>query len=162
MNISRTSWHYRFMMKFANHETRYNLKNGSKPFTTCTYIREFVFAAVSLAAKVVWFFAAAAFALFLLYSMLHVGYLYFFAGGLPEVPTVTAVLGLIGVFAAGFGLTLFLALVLVGVIQRLWERSSHERRVKKRAKLAKKEASLMSQAMKDRKDGICTLVKFVD
>ena len=162
MNISRTSWHYRFMMKFANYETRYSLKNGNKPYTTCTYIREFIFAAVSMAAQVVWFSAAVAFALFLLYSMFHVGYLYFFAGGLPAVPTVPAVLGLIGIFAAGFGLALFLVLLLVNLAQAVWERKSYERRVKKRDKLAKKEASLLGQAMKDRKDGICTLVKFVD
>ena len=163
MNISRKSWHYRFICKFGSRDCSYNLRNNQKQYTTCTYIRDFILAAISITAFITWCLLIATSVISLIVCMCYTSFVYFSAGmTLPVVPTIPLVVGLFGCICVVMGIVAFIVVKLVSLISHILHVISRKTKEKKRREKFLKEDSLLKQAIKDKKDGICTLVRFVD
>lgn len=161
MNISRQAWHYRFLTKFGGSDLRFDLSRGLKQYTTCTYIRDILFTAISLVAFSTWMIAVGLFAIGFICCTFYAAFTFFSMGmALPEVPTIPLIIGLIGCFAVLFGVGAFLLIKLANLVFLVGETVGRKSREKKRQK-AKRE-SLLKQVIADKKEGICTLVKFTD
>lgn len=146
MKISKASWHYRFTDSYGVDGFARRCEDGRH--TTCSYIRAVIYAA--LRAGVAWtcFAAVAAFLLFFAVSMVSMPVV--IAAGVVIVPKTILDLMLAAcilgwIIAAG----LLAIRLIIYIIERLDERS--ERR-----------QSLLAQAYKDKKDGVCTLVEVTD
>ena len=146
MIISKNSWHYRFTETWGVLGFERRCREGKH--TTCSYIRAVVYAAVRC-------FIALAFALTIGSAFL------FIAAAMISVPIAIAsgvviVKGMllhtmlpmcvVGWTGVGVGLLGYLASLAGKRISRYSERRQ----------------SLLLQAMQDKKDGVCTLVKIVD
>ena len=142
MQISTSSWHYRFTDTFISSFAG-KCKRGQH--TTCSYIRAFIYAVVAAITTTAFFGGLAAFALLIAASMISVPVMIFFLPlvHIPEVMLVSATMGWI---AVGISLAVYL-LHLLAKYGSEWSEKRH---------------SLMIQAMQDKKDGICTIVRIVD
>jgi hypothetical protein len=142
MQISTSSWHYRFTDFYIGSFAE-KCKRGQH--TTCSYIRAFVYALFACIATTSFFGALAAAALFIASSMVSVPVMIFFfpLAHIPEVMLTAATMAWIMV---GIGLSVYLISLLA----------------KHGSEWPEKRHNLMIQAMQDKKDGICTIVRIVD
>lgn len=142
MQISTSSWHYRFTDTFISSFAG-KCKRGQH--TTCSYIRAFIYAVISAITCTAFFGTLAGFALFIAASMVSVPVMIFFFSTfhIPEVMLVSATMGWIAV-------ALVLTILLINFA------------VKHGSAWSEKRHSLMIQAMQDKKDGICTIVRIQD
>lgn len=142
MQISTSSWHYRFTDTFISSFAG-KCKRGQH--TTCSYIRAFIYAVIACITCTAFFGSLAVVAGFLALSMLTVPVLIFFfeAVKIPEVMVALATMGWIAV-------SVCLGVYLLNLL------------VKHGSEWSERRHSLMIQAMQDKKDGICTIVRIVD
>lgn len=142
MQISTSSWHYRFTDTFISGFAG-KCKRGQH--TTCSYIRAVFYALCACLLSVSFFGAIAVFAAALVTSMVATPVLIFFFEGvkIPEFMVAAAVMGW-GAVATG------LFVYLVNLL------------IKHGSEWSEKRHSLMIQAMQDKKDGICTIVRITD
>lgn len=142
MQISTSSWHYRFTDTFISSFAG-KCKRGQH--TTCSYIRAFVYAVIAAITCTAFFGSLALAVLFVASSMVSVPVMIFFFPlvHIPELMLVAAVMSWIMV---GVGLFVYLLNLLI----------------KHGSEWSEKRHSLMIQAMQDKKDGICTIVRIVD
>jgi len=146
MKISKASWHYRFTDTYGVSGFARRCQDGRH--TTCSYIRAVIYAA--LRAGVAWtcFSAFAAFFLFFAVSMVSMPVV--IAAGVVIVPKTILDFMLAACILGWIVTAGVLAIrLIVYILERLGERS--ERR-----------QSLLAQAYKDKKDGVCTLVEVVE
>lgn len=146
MKISKASWHYRFTETYGVSGFKRRCADGRH--TTCSYIRAVIYAA--LRAGVAWtsFAAFAGILLFVVVSMVSMPVVV--AAGAVIIPKTILDFMLAACVLGWIATAIGLALRLVFYItERLNERS--ERR-----------QSLIAQAYKDKKDGVCTLVEVVE
>lgn len=156
MNISRQSWHYKFLMKFGDSDLKFDLRRGDKKFTTCTYIRSVLMTAIRISAFVLWLALVVVAAVGLAACTAYTAFTFLSMGfTLPAVPTVPLLVGFVGCLVV-FAVTMFVLIKLLLNLIFCW---IDKLRAKSRIKKVKRE-SLMKQALKDKKDGICTLVTF--
>lgn len=139
MQISTSSWHYRFTDTFISSFAG-KCKRGQH--TTCSYIRTFIYAVIACITSTTFFGTLAGFALFIAASMLSVPVMIFFFSTfhIPEVMLVSATMG-------------WIVVAIVLLINFV---------VKHGSEWSEKRHSLMIQAMQDKKDGICTIVRIID
>jgi hypothetical protein len=142
MQISTSSWHYRFTDIFINGFAS-KCKRGQH--TTCSYIRAFIYALFACIASTAFFGALAAAVLFVASSMISVPVMIFFFP-LVHIPEVMLVMATMAWLMVGAGLGVYL-ISLLAKYGSEWSEKRH---------------SLMIQAMQDKKDGICTIVRIVD
>lgn len=142
MQISTSSWHYRFTDTFLG---GFASRCRKGQHTTCSYIRAVFYALCACLLSVSFFGTIGIFALALIGSMLTTPVLIFFFENvkIPEFMLVAAAMGW-GAVALGLGVYLLNLLMKYG---SEWSEKRH---------------SLMIQAMQDKKDGICTIVRIVD
>lgn len=158
MNISRKAWHYRFMAKFGSDNLKYQLRNETKTYTTCTYIRALLATMFSLGVFCTSVLAVVLVAIGLVVCMGFMAFTLVTAGALPPEPTVALVIGFIGwMFVVVLGGMLILY-ILTGWVSDLISKKAADHR--RKARLKKQEPGVFKAALKDRKDGICTIVKF--
>lgn len=158
MNISRQSWHYRFMKKHGSSELKYDFMNGRRTFTTCTYIQALIGVMFSVLVFICAVLFVGSFAIGTTVSMVYTAFV-FFDGGLPPEPTIPLLAGFIGwMFTIMLG-SLALIYAFIQWAQSAISKKSSAIRNKKRLK-KKEEPSVFAKALKDRKDGICTIVTF--
>lgn len=156
MIISRTSWHYRFLMKFGNVDHRLDLKTGKKPYTTCSYIRAVLCAMFSVFAFGVSAIAAIGFVSVMLYGMIRIAALTITNGMLPPEPSIAIMIGFVGWLLAFTATVIVLANLLIKGIAAIGRKIAKSNSKRKNAK----QPSLFKAALQDRKDGICTIVTF--
>ena len=159
MNISRKSWHYRFMMKFGGDSLNLDLISGRKQFTTCTYIRALLGTMFSVFAFCCGVLFVALAAIATLGAMGYTAFIAFTTGGLPPQPTLTLVLGFVGWMIAVMCSGVWLVVNGLNLLLKFISKKHAQRQRAKRLK-KQEEPSVFAKALKDRKDGICTLVKF--
>lgn len=142
MQISTSSWHYRFTDTFI---ASFAGKCKRGQHTTCSYIRAVFYALCACLLSTAFFGGLAVFATFIIGSMISVPVMIFFFElvKIPEVMLVSATMGWIAVSIA-------LSIYLIGLLMKYGSEWSEKRH------------SLMIQAMQDKKDGICTIVRIVD
>lgn len=142
MQISKSSWHYRFT-NFYIGSFEGKCKRGQH--TTCSYIRTVFYALIACITSTTFFGAVAAAALFIAASAVSVPFMIFFLPlvHIPEVMMVTAIMTWLMI---GIGLGIYL-INLLAKYGSEWSEKRH---------------SLMIQAMQDKKDGICTIVRIQD
>lgn len=143
MQISKDSWHFK-LNKVMNTKFESNVI-AEKVYTTCSYIRATAF---SIMKSVFMLFVAlfmAGFMLTMLSGMIVMPMAV--AMGIKDVPEPIVILGFVG--------WAFLILIALGHIGSAIGRWSD-----RRAEAREEKASLLNQALKDRKDGICTIVTF--
>lgn len=160
MIISRKDWHYRFMIKYGSDELKYNLMKGSKTYTTCTYIRALLGVMLSVMAFLIGVAFVICFVLYMLVGMGWFAYL-FATATIPVEPTLLSVAGLVGWIISIFSGAVWLVVKGCALFTDFLCRKSSERRTKKWLKKQEgAKESVFKKALKDRKDGICTIVKF--
>ena len=142
MQISKSSWHYRFTDTYISSFAG-KCRNGQH--TTCSYIRAFLYAVVACITSTTFFGAVAAGVLFVAASMLSVPVMIFFFP-LVHIPEVMLVSAAMAWFMVSIGLGIYL-ISLLAKYGSEWSERRH---------------SLMIQAMQDKKDGICTIVRIQD
>lgn len=142
MQISKSSWHYRFTDTFVGSFAD-RCRRGQH--TTCSYIRAVFYAICSCLLFVAFFGFIGSAALAIVTSMLAAPILIFFfeAIKVPEVMLMAATVGWIAVAIVLFTYT-------VNHILKYTSEYSAKRR------------SLVIQAMQDKKEGICTIVRIQD
>ena len=142
MQISKSSWHYRFtdfyIGSFAD-----KCKKGQH--TTCSYVRAVFYALIACITSTAFFGALAAAVVFVASSMISVPVMIFFFPlvHIPELMLVTAGM-------AWFMVSIGLGIYLISLLAQYGSEWSEKRH------------SLMIQAMQDKKDGICTIVRIQD
>lgn len=139
MNVSKSSWHYRFNDYF---QSNFGSRVDHSTFTTCSYIRTTVRTAFQAAFVI----AATLLILVAIGTVLGSGiYLPIaLAFGLP-----------MATFVGGFALITYVALITVSCA---WVYESKLKPVLEARREQK--LSLLRQAVLDRKEGICTIVRF--
>jgi cellulose synthase/poly-beta-1,6-N-acetylglucosamine synthase-like glycosyltransferase len=142
MQISKSSWHYRFTDTFISSFAG-KCKRGQH--TTCSYIRAFIYAVISAITCTAFFGGLATAALFIVASMISVPVMIFFLP-LVHIPEVMLVMATMAWIMTGVGLGVYL-ISLLAKYGSEWSEKRH---------------TLMIQAMQDKKDGICTIVRIVD
>jgi uncharacterized protein YacL len=142
MQISTSSWHYRFTDTFISSFAG-KCKRGQH--TTCSYIRAFIYAVVAAVTCTAFFGCMGILAALILGSMITVPLLIFFA------PLVHIAEPFLGFATLGWiAVTICLTICLLNLL------------VKHGSEWSDRRHSLMIQAMQDKKDGICTIVRIVD
>ena len=156
MDISRKDWHYKFIMKHGHTDTRWAMRATNKKYTTCTYIRAFLYALLnaSMFALSVAFFVC--FVLFMAGSGVYFAFMCLSLGAIPPEPTFVLGAGLAFWLITFAGLVLYILTKLAKGITTAYEWFVGRQQVKARKK------SLAKQAYEDKKNGVCTLVNFVD
>jgi hypothetical protein len=142
MQISKSSWHYRFTDTFLG---GFAGKCARGQHTTCSYIRAVFYAIVACLLSVAFFGTLAIFAVGLISAMIAVPVLIF---GFPlvHIPDPVIMMAFMGWMFVAAGL--FVATLNYAIKHgSAWSERRH---------------SLMIQAMQDKKDGVCTLVQIVD
>lgn len=157
MNISRKDWHYKFIMKFGSTDARWAMASNSKQYTTCTYIQSLLFAMFNM----FWFLFSVlcviALGVFLLCSAAYTAFVFFSLGGsLPATPTLILVAGVMPWLVLLIYIAVYLLIKFLDLISKVSSSAS------KKVKAKKYQKSLAKQAVEDKKNGVCTLVKFVD
>lgn len=144
MKISKNSWHY----KLGNSNGSYAFQERclDNAHTTCTYIRGVVNAMFRVTAAVTFLLAAFIFAVLVLASMITVPVA--IALSLPILKS-----SLLGAMVAPC-LVGWMAVV-IGLLGYLWTIAYDKLDARHKAKV-----SLLKQARLDKKEGICTLVRF--
>jgi hypothetical protein len=142
MQISKSSWHYRFTDTFLG---GFAGKCARGQHTTCSYIRAVFYALCACLLSVSFFGSVGVAALFVVSSMISVPVMIFFFPlvHIPEVMLVTATMAWL---MSAIGLACYL-LSLLAKYGSEWSEKRH---------------SLMIQAMQDKKDGVCTIVQITD
>lgn len=142
MQISTSSWHYRFTDTFISGFAG-KCKRGQH--TTCSYIRAVFYALCACLLSVSFFGGLGAFAIFLIGSMISVPVMIFFFE-LVKIPEFILASATMGWIATG----LVLGVMTISFI------------MKRASAWSEKRHNLMIQAMQDKKDGICTIVRIQD
>ena len=142
MQISTSSWHYRFTDTFISSFAG-KCKRGQH--TTCSYIRAFIYAVISAITCTAFFGSVAAAAVFIASSMISVPVMIFFFP-LVHIPELMLVAATMAWIMVGIGLGVYL-ISLLAKYGSEWSEKRH---------------TLMIQAMQDKKDGICTIVRILD
>lgn len=142
MQISTSSWHYRFTDTFISGFAG-KCKRGQH--TTCSYIRAFIYALIACITSVTFFGIMAVLALAVVVSMVLVPVMIFFFP-LAHIPEFMLVATIAGWGAVGVGLFIYLVNLLI----------------KHGSEWSEKRHALMIQAMQDKKDGICTIIRITD
>lgn len=139
MNISSTSWHYRFNKFVQGYAFSDRALRGQ--FTTCSYIRTLIFSMISGATKAVVTFLLGVLAATFVLSGIIVPILIWFTDIQPAEP--------FGPFALIFwGIVAFCLLTKERIKRINWDRKP-------------KEPNVFIQAIKDKHDKFCTRVKVV-
>lgn len=142
MQISKSSWHYRFTDTFLG---GFSERCRMGRHTTCSYIRAVFYALCACLLSVSFFGAVGIAALVILGSMLIVPALVFFA------PLVHIAEGFL-MFAV-FGWLFVAAGLAIATLNYL---------IKHGSEAVRKRQSLALQAMQDKKDGVCTIVHITE
>lgn len=142
MQISKSSWHYRFTDTFLGGFAD-RCRKGQH--TTCSYIRAVFYAIVACILSVSFFGGLAIFAAAIVGSMISVPVIIFFFG-LVKIPEFMLTAAVMGWIAVAIGLFIYLVNLLI----------------KHGSEWSQRRRSLVIQAMQDKKDGVCTLVQLVD
>ena len=142
MQISKSSWHYRFADTFLG-DFDGKCKRGQH--TTCSYIRAVFYALCACLLMVAFFGSVGTVAVVILASMITVPILIFFA---PLIHIAEVFLTIAGM--AWFMVAIGLGAYLISLLAKYGSEWSEKRH------------SLMIQAMQDKKDGICTIVRIQD
>ena len=142
MQISKSSWHYRFTDTFISGFAG-KCKRGQH--TTCSYIRAVFYAICACLLSTAFFGTLAIFAATLITTMVAVPVLIFW---FPTVHILEAFL-----MMAFMGWLCVAAGLLVATLNYL---------IKHGSEWSEKRRSLAIQAMQDKKDGVCTIVQLVD
>lgn len=142
MQISTSSWHYRFTDAFID---SFAGKCRRGQHTTCSYIRAVIYAFIACITSVAFFGTLTLAAVGIICSMLVVPVMIFFfeAVKIPEVVLTAATMGWIMT-------AIVLAVLTISFI------------AKRASQWSEKRHNLMLQAMQDKKDGICTIVQIID
>lgn len=143
MQISKDSWHFK-LNKTVNTEFESNVIEG-KVYTTCSYIRTTAFSILKSAFMLFVALFMAGFALTMLSGMVVMPLA--LAMGNKDVPDPIMILGFVG-----WAFIILISLGHIGSAIGRWN--------DRRAEAREEKASLLNQALKDRKDGICTIVTF--
>lgn len=142
MQISTSSWHYRFTDTFISSFAG-KCKRGQH--TTCSYIRAFVYAVIAAITCTAFFGSMAIIAAAILGSMISVPVM-IFCFSLVAIPKVMLFMATMGWLLVAAGLFIYTLNFII----------------KHASEYSEKRHSLMLQAMQDKKDGICTIVRIVD
>jgi hypothetical protein len=142
MQIYKSSWHYRFTDTFIS---GFDGKCKRGQHTTCSYIRAVIYALIACVTSVAFFGGLALAALFIVSSMVSVPVMIFFFP-LVHIPEVMLFAATMAWIIVGIGLGVYL-ISLLAKYGSEWSEKRH---------------TLMIQAMQDKKDGICTIVRIVD
>ena len=143
MEISKDSWHYK-LNKSMSRKFEGNVLSGHM-YTTCTYIRT---TALSILSSIFFIFVMlflSGFVLTVLSGMIVMPLA--LSMGLKGIPEVVMILGV-----AGWLMAILTTIGHIGSATGKWISRKNEEREEK--------AGLINQALKDRKDGICTIVTF--
>lgn len=144
MKISKNSWHY----KLGNSNGSYAFQERcyDNAHTTCTYIRGVMNAMFRVTASLVFLLAVLIFALVVLASMITVPAAIFLSVPILKSSLLGAMVApcLVGWMAVVIGLMGYLLVFITGKLE-----ACHKTKV-----------NLLKQAALDKKEGICTLVRF--
>lgn len=139
MKVSKSSWHYRFNDYF---QSNFSYRASRSTFTTCTYIRTTIRT----------FFQALATVLFLGATLCMLGVIFGSAIYWP----VAVIFGLtLAKFTVPFAIITYAAVIAVGAGILYDKKLKPKLEARREQKL-----SLLRQAVIDRKEGICTIVRF--
>lgn len=145
MKISKNSWHYKLGQDHGSYAFQSRCILGAH--TTCSYIRGVTNALFRVTAAIIALALFAMFALSIVASMLAVPVaVMFFGVVIPAKGFLTGAATLCGIGWASTILTL-VCFIIAKIVEVLGER--HDAKV-----------SLLKQAALDKKEGICTLVRF--
>lgn len=159
MEISKKSWHYRFIRRFGGFNGWQKL-NG-KTHTTCSYIQLLVLVMLRNIFNVLVLLTICFAASFIVGCAAVSAYNFVVGGPAKLEQNVFNVVGLVTWITVGFFAFLYSVFKIIDLIQLAVINQRRKNRKKKADKKAK-EPSLLQKAAQDRKDGICTIVKFVD
>lgn len=139
MKVSKSSWHYRFNDYF---QSSFSVRARNETFTTCTYIRTTIRT----------FFQALSVVVFLGAILAILGMVFGSAIYWP----VAVIFGLtLAKFTVPFALITYAAVIVVGSTILYDKKLKPKLEARREQKL-----SLLRQAVIDRKEGVCTIVRF--
>lgn len=142
MQISKSSWHYRFTDTFLG---GFAGKCARGQHTTCSYIRAVFYALVACLLSVSFFGTLGIFALLLIGTMIVVPVL-IFAYPLVHIADPFIMMAFMGWMCVAAGLFIITLNYLI----------------KHGSEWSERRRSLMIQAMQDKKDGVCTIVHITE
>lgn len=140
MQISKSSWHYRFN---AWMQESFKSRSRNEIFTTCSYIRTTIFSFIVSLVKLLWIALGIILAVIIVAGIVYIPFLIFGSVGKVEPLIVGGIIGWGGLLMAGVAL-------LADKLTPFWQ----ERKERKIA--------VLKQAMLDNKAGICTIVEYKD
>lgn len=150
MQISKDSWHYKLNMAMRT-SFEGDVYRG-KTFTTCSYIRQTIFSMILALLFMVAGVGIAIFAMAVITGMLGVPVALAFKMTFESAVILHVLgIGLLAWIIAGIGGLAYGLIYAINWIGEWNTKRGHEREYK---------ASLVKQALQDRKDGICTIVTF--
>jgi sterol desaturase/sphingolipid hydroxylase (fatty acid hydroxylase superfamily) len=140
MQISKSSWHYRFN---AWMQESFQSRSRNEIFTTCSYIRTTIFSGIIGFFKLLMSLLGVIFVIWAVVGVVYLPFLIF--GSVGEVePLIVG--GVIGWGAIG----IVVACIVADKLTPFWQ-------ARKERKIA-----LLKQAMLDNKAGICTIIEYKD
>lgn len=140
MQISKSSWHYRFN---AWMQESFSSRSRNEIFTTCSYIRTTIFSMIVGVLKLLYLVVGAAFVILTAVGVIYLPFLVFGEVGKVEPLIVSGIVG--------WGFLLLLATLYTVDKLTPWCEARKERRI-----------ALLKQAMLDKKAGICTIIEYQD
>jgi hypothetical protein len=148
MIISKNDWHYRFNKTFGSSDFEVKAQNGR--YTTCSYIRQFLYSLLRALLALSMFSFLAAFVIWLVGSMIGVPIAIYMGFVFPAKGFLAGSVGLCG---AGWLFTgAFLTYLLAEQIGTGLKNKLEAYETKK---------GLLAQAREDKKKGFCTFVEVV-